>query len=383
MLPEQASCQENGVIVGEVYQALLAHDGPITKFELAIPGMRRRRYIDLLMLYLSRRDVQELILLFEGRDCPLHSSLFSAFHHLRSLKLGNCEFSPPSPLVGFGKLNFLELENIILPAGFYDHFLVACPLLEELRVLDCYDHDDDEEQEHQFVSPSLKVLLFRSEIGKLCFRHTPLLSVLSVSDTADFEFDFDDVNDQWKLDMVALFGSLPSLEQLHLGGALLILLAADVHVPRQLPTLLHQLRVIEIPHMSLNNLSHVRVLVCLIMSSPNLQQLTIGIEFDKKHPESEVSLQRLLEAEDYNGVICLEHLRELNIKGSLLMQVELDLVRFVLANAPLLRKISIKSEMKLRSRKALNFLKDVRQYKRISKEAEVRYVCSLDGDGTV
>ncbi|CAN0929857.1 F-box/FBD/LRR-repeat protein At1g13570 [Linum grandiflorum] len=263
----------------KVYQALLAHDGPITKFELAIPGMRRRRYIDLLMLYLSRRDVQELILLFEGRDCPLHSSLFSAFHHLRSLKLGNCEFSPPSPLVGFGKLNFLELENIILPAGFYDHFLVACPLLEELRVLDCYDHDDDEEQEHQFVSPSLKVLLFRSEIGKLCFRHTPLLSVLSVSDTADFEFDFDDVNDQWKLDMVALFGSLPSLEQLHLGGALLILLAADVHVPRQLPTLLHQLRVIEIPHMSLNNLSHVRVLVCLIMSSPNLQQLTIGVGF--------------------------------------------------------------------------------------------------------
>ncbi|CAL1392443.1 unnamed protein product [Linum trigynum] len=359
-------------VMVNIYEAVLVHDGPITKFELAIPGFEWCPQVDLLMLCLSCKDVEELTLFFWGPGNPysnLHSSLFSAFD-LKRLKLQYCQFCPPSGFTGFSKLTFLQLEDVGLPEGFFENFIPKFPLLEELRVTDCDD------TEPVFESHSLKVLFFRSSFLKICFKDTPVLSVLSVLDTGDLFCGEGEPSEDDYLDMVPLFASLPALQQLNLGIELLLLLAAG-RVPYRLPADLHHLEVLEVPRLLLDRLPQARVLVCLIMSSPNLQTLTIRIDGDGDHPLSEVvaGLQQLLEADDQPGVCCLQHLEEFNIQDGRGTQVELDLVRFVLATAPKLRRISIKPHDKLSSGKVLKFLKNAALYKRFSRDAELRYVC--------
>ncbi|CAI0458470.1 unnamed protein product [Linum tenue] len=365
-LPNQKKVMVN------IYEAVLVHDGPMTKFELAIPGFQWCPQVDLLMLYLSGKDVEELTLFFWGPGnsySHLHSSLFSAFD-LKRLKLQYCQFCPPSGFSGFSKLTFLQLEDVGMPDGFFENFIPKFPLLEELRVTDCGDTDP------VFESHSLKVLFFRSSFLKICFKDTPVLSVLSVLDTGDLFCGEGEPSKDDYLDMVPLFASLPALQQLNLGIELLLLLAAG-RIPYRLPTDLHHLEVLEIPRLLLDRLPQARVLVCLIMSSPNLQTLTIRIDDDGDHPLSEAvaGLQQLLEGEDQPEVRCLQHLEEFNIQDGRGTQVELDLVRFVLATAPKLRRISIKPHDELSSGKVLKFLKNAALCKRISRDAELRYVC--------
>ncbi|CAI0458666.1 unnamed protein product [Linum tenue] len=177
---------------------------------------------------------------------------------------------------------------------------------------------------------------------------------------------------KYELDMVALFASLPALQQLTLGIQLLL-----GHVPYRLPAALQRLKVLEVPRILLDSLPQARVLVCLIMSSPNLQTLTIRIDpEDGGSSPSDViaSLRNLLEAEDRPGVCCLQHLEELHIQDSRGTRVELDLVRFVLATAPQLRGVSIKPNVNLPFEEGMEFLKEVASYKRISREAEVTYI---------
>ncbi|CAI0458670.1 unnamed protein product [Linum tenue] len=358
-------------VMMKIYEALLAHDGLLTKFEVSIPGYRRRLPpLDLLMLHLSRKGVQELTLRFPDDDYrKLHCSLFSAAFPLKRLKLQRCELKVPSGFAGFNKLNLLELEDVSLPDDFYQNLLPCCPLLEELRVIGCTG------EEHVFVAPSLKVLLFHSSLLKISFKCTPLLSVLSVLDTDEYTFEEDSFLDS-NSDMVGLFASLPALQHLNLGIELLLFLAADDHVPYKLPQPLHNLRFLEVPRILLHRLPQARVLVCLIMSAPNLERLTIRLDDIDEHPPSKAigSLQKLLEAEDQLGFCCLQHLEEVNIHDSRGRQVELDLVRFVLATAPVLRRINIQRKEKLSSKKALKFLNEMIVYKRISKEAEIKYV---------
>ncbi|CAI0458639.1 unnamed protein product [Linum tenue] len=380
--PEKGDCSpDDGKFLMHIYEALLLHEGPITKFELAIPGLGRcHPKLDLLMLYLSSKGVQELTLLFSGtgRCGRLHSALFSAIH-LKRLTLQRCRFTPPSGFEGFPKLTHLQLANLWLPLNFFEHVLPKFPLLEELRVLPgCYGY-----KELAFVAPSLKVLSFHSTLWKLCFKHTPVLSVVSVLDPGLCNYAEDNFADDVP-DMVRLFESLPALQHLNLGVELLLSLAAAPHVPCQLPTSLRNLKFLEIPRLLLDRLPQAQVLVCLIMSSPNLETLTIRIDDDSYHPPSGViaNLVELLEAEDHPGVCRLQHLKEFNIRDSRGTQVELDLVRFVLATAPLLHRISVLPLKELSSKKVVRFLKEVTLYKRISKEAELKYLWDDEVDNS-
>ncbi|CAN1189136.1 hypothetical protein LINPERHAP2_LOCUS39715 [Linum perenne] len=148
------------------------------------------------------------------------------------------------------------------------------------------------------------------------------------------------------------------------------------HVPYKLPSLTN-LEVLEMPRLLLGRLSEARVLVCLIMSSPNLRRLVIHDEHYEDHSEFIDSLQMLLEPKGdrhCGGVCCLQRLEEFSIDNSRCNQVVLDLVRFVLATAPLLKRVFIKPKKSLSSRNAKKFLVKVTRYNRISKEAEVRYM---------
>ncbi|CAI0458425.1 unnamed protein product [Linum tenue] len=294
-------------VMMDIYEALLLHDGPVTKFELSIPGFREDcPRICKLIPHVGSKGVHELALRFSKGQTKLPSSLFTACSHLTVLKLQHCSVGAPSSFVGFRKLVVIELEHVIMPEDFLQKLQPECPLLQELRVLYC------SRQEYKLNVPSLKVLFIKSS-GSGCnitIQHAPVLSVLSLTDGW--------TSKNW----LALFASLPEL--------------------RQLTFAIHSLK----------------------LGTNNAQ------------PSSEVmgSLQELLEAEERHGICCLQHLEEFDILDSQGRQVELDLVRLVLATAPQLRTISIKRAVNLSSDKVLGFLNELVSYKRISKDAEVKYV---------
>ncbi|CAN1264246.1 F-box/FBD/LRR-repeat protein At1g13570 [Linum perenne] len=376
--PKRYTCKlgERNKVMLQIYQALLVHQGPMHRFELAIPGMDHYPEIDQLISYLSTKSVKELNI-FSTRGLfseVLPSSVFSILN-LNSLRLQRYKFQVPPPLsFGFSNLTLLELKEVDLPKNydFFEALLPRCPLLEELRVLDCSTII-----EPLFESASLKTLFFHSSFKTICFKNTQRLSVLSVVDTGVYHPD-----------MVALFAALPALRQLKLGICIIFLqFLSDGQVPYKLSgASFTNLEVLEIPRLLLDSLPEARVFVCLIMSSPNLRILTIcqHDNEDDCHPNFEPidSLQMLLEPKDDHNLeaCCLQHLEEFSIHNSHGNRVELDLVRFVLATAPLLKRVFINATVDLPSEDAITFMVEVAQYKRISKEVEVKYMQLLSVD---
>ncbi|CAI0458678.1 unnamed protein product [Linum tenue] len=150
------------------------------------------------------------------------------------------------------------------------------------------------------------------------------------------------------------------------------------NVPTKLPAPLHKLKFLQICNFDFGSLRNVRAIVCLIMSSPNLFELKIQMDTELNQPatnDAVPSLVTLLEAEHCGGSgCCLQRLKVLEVAYVRGTQVELELVRFILATAPLLERVHIlPCRRKLKLRKAFKFIKTMMQYKRASKEAEVIY----------
>ncbi|CAI0458659.1 unnamed protein product [Linum tenue] len=336
-ISKEGSYDSNAIkLMFQICKALMVHDGPITKFVLEIPGLRRPSPdINHIVHFLAKKGVQELALIFSDdgiddgnpmieREMP--SALFSA-GQLSSLILRDCDFSvAPSWFLGFSKLTHLELANVNVESSFYSDFLPICPLLQDLKLFICDSHVEFH-LKAELVAPSLKV--FESNVWNVCFKHTPLLSVVSISPVNDPEDCEQSGFHVYNPDIAAVLGSLPAIQELVVG----------------------------------------------------LELLLSGV--DDTLPEKEVidSLQLLLlGAEDHSTASCFRCLQELSLKEVLGTRVELDLLRFVLATAPLLRRIFIRPAGKLDTSKSHKFLKEMTQYKRASKEAEIIYFWNDEAD---
>ncbi|CAI0552774.1 unnamed protein product [Linum tenue] len=158
--------------------------------------------------------------------------------------------------------------------------------------------------------------------------NAPLLSVVSILDADEFSDYRFTTFQQYDPDMVALFTSLPELRQLTIGTGFLLLDTLDYHPPSKVTD----------------------------------------------------SLDKLLKAKDQHGSgCCFQCLEELKIWGSRGMQVELDLIRFVLATAPLLCKIHIEPRSELNCDVVLKFLMQLSRYERVSERAEIIYLWKYEG----
>ncbi|CAI0458677.1 unnamed protein product [Linum tenue] len=226
-----------------------------------------------------------------------------------------------------------------------------------------------------FPSPDSVIYNFNfyGEFQRICFKGTPRLKEVTIFDYKHNE------NVETTPDMVAFFASLPTLQRFSADFKFLEYLAAGYNnVPTKLPAPLHKLKFLQICNFDFGSLRNVRAIVCLIMSSPNLFELKIQMDTELNQPatnDAVPSLVTLLEAEHCGGSgCCLQRLKVLEVAYVRGTQVELELVRFILATAPLLERVHIlPCRRKLKLRKAFKFIKTMMQYKRASKEAEVIY----------
>ncbi|CAI0458688.1 unnamed protein product [Linum tenue] len=355
-IPEDLAASELNVmnkgIMLNIYNSLLVHDGPITKFALAILGLRPCAEIDHIILYLSNKGVEYFVLEFFDKRYKVHSSLFSALH-LETLKLWHCEFKPPSWFVGFSKLTYLQLFEVNLPYDFVENFLPKCPMLEHLMVICCYGAVG----KHEIMAPCLKSFFFMG-YKDVCFMRSTLPPLVSFCplDTAT-------------PNMASFFASSATLHQSY---AYFLEQCLDLADDNPIP----EVEFMEMNHLVLYNWEIARIFVLLIVGFPNLRTLTVKLETsqlrdDQPANDQNNSIRRVLEAE--NCTDFLQHLRELRIGESLCGPFELDLVTFVLLTAPRLRLIHITPFHQLGSKKVIRFMKEVLKCRRVSKRAEIVY----------
>ncbi|CAL1392432.1 unnamed protein product [Linum trigynum] len=358
-----APIEPNDKLIPNIYKSLLACDGPVTKFVLAVPGLNPCHEIDHIIVHLSGCGVlQHFTLVLSSKDSHswyrLPSSLFAALR-LNYLKLKRCLFVVPPWFVGFGQLKKLRLMKVNVPSDFFENFLPKCPLLTSMLIASCTGLEKLE-----LDAPRLKLFNFEGELQKLCFKRTPRLSVLRLSVYGGL----------WNPDLAALLASLRVLERFAVASESLEVLGKAGHVSTRLPSPHCRLKRL---HIYLNVITSLgeRILVFLISSAPNLHKLVIQCMVRRRNQLADnlaTSIGTLLEAALRRGP-CLQHLRVFAIEDGLGAPLELELVRIILATAPNLLRIEIKPSSLLCSRKVFEFMKEVMRYKRISKEAQVLY----------
>ncbi|MFS8027140.1 putative F-box domain, leucine-rich repeat domain superfamily, F-box-like domain superfamily [Helianthus anomalus] len=222
-------------------------------------------------------------------NLPTH--LFSCVE-LKHLKLNYCYFNPPPTFHGFP--NQLSLD---LCVGFEEdfelrEFLARCPLLENLIIDDCFKEGKVVQVTDIAKNQNLKMLsLELHDLGNMCI----------ISSSTIFE----------------LVGSLPKLQELHLGfHECSVSLSSVCGAKKRFPTVFPCLKVLKLSAICLDNGMELSCAFDLIRSFPNqnLQTLEVACEFDNAStsaicsPEVDYKTTRLLHLRS----VIFENLKGLN-----------------------------------------------------------------------
>ncbi|WMV28080.1 hypothetical protein MTR67_021465 [Solanum verrucosum] len=244
---------------------LTLHTGPITKFILDIPDIETCPNIDHLIYFLSRNGIQHLVLKppFSSKPYKLPSSFFTC-SQLRHLFLRECLIRPPPVFKGFDRLISLELIEVKISSALLGSLISHCPLLEHLVL------QHDAITDHIEISaPKLRSFIFTGSIKFLHLKNAPLLSKVSYEPT---EFRVKAEHDVCKI-----FESIPALENLcWINDCVQDVRVGPAEViPTRLPYALHCLKRLYISGITLGEFFDVSFALCLIRSSPNLEEIEI------------------------------------------------------------------------------------------------------------
>ncbi|CAK9184634.1 unnamed protein product [Ilex paraguariensis] len=249
-----------------VYQVLLLHTGPTVKFTLGISGFSSCPDINHWILFLSKNNVQEFTLTISlGTAHVLPSHLFT-FLQLRRLHLSNCVLEPPPTFKGLSRLVGLELVNVTVVPERFAWLISNSPQLEQLECVGITEFDYLE-----IDCPRLKIFTFCGIFKSICFKHTPLeeISLRCLFRLLNYS------HEEGKTSDVIMFSNCqPVIEKLELDGKLLELLGVD-NVLKRLPCILGHLKFMDLSSVRFGKIEEISCALCLIRSSPNLQELKI------------------------------------------------------------------------------------------------------------
>lgn len=290
-----------GNLVKFITQFLFLHDGPIHVFTLSSTYLQGSPYINQWLLFLSRKDVKELVIELGDRvwfRAP--SCLFSCWK-LTRLELVRCELDPPPSFKGFLSLNCLVLQQVLIAPDKVENLLSSCPLLESLT-LSYFDSFA-----LSIRAPNLKYLCLEGEFKDIRLENTPLLIFVSVSmymtdDTAEHFEQCSNCN------FDKFLGGVPCLQTL-IGyiyftkvrrhsfpflscglvclcsfwpdGLLMLLFCLKyLSVGNQLGKLsitYRHLKIVQLFEVSFEDMKEILVVLRLILNSPILQELHISV----------------------------------------------------------------------------------------------------------
>ncbi|KAK3015411.1 hypothetical protein RJ639_007483 [Escallonia herrerae] len=350
-------------LVKFVSRFLFLHDGPIHKFTLSTSYLQNTPEIDQWLLFLSRKDIKELVLEFgEGELFRVPSCLFTC-RTLARLELVRCEFDPPPTFRGFLSLKYLNLQQVLVAPEVVESLISSCPLLESLTL----SYSDS--LALTVRAPNLKYLILEGEFKDICLENTPLLVAISVA-----MYMTDDIAEHFEHSSSCNFekflGGVPCLERLigHIYFTKYLSIGSDLG---KVPIMYPRLKVIELHQVSFEDMKEILVILRLIVNSPNLQELHISGSSNTSAATECPDLE-FWEMECPHDCT-LEQLKTVKMTDMSAVPHEMKFIRFLLGNSPLLEVMSITPSVYVTDGK-LNMLVELVRLRRASSQAEIIFI---------
>ncbi|XP_019241682.1 PREDICTED: F-box/FBD/LRR-repeat protein At1g13570-like [Nicotiana attenuata] len=346
--------------------------GPITKLTICFPCFVKCPKIDNLICFLSKNGIQHLVLkIHTGSGSPyeLPSSFFTCLH-LRHLTLQRCIIHPPPGFKGFDKLISLELCQVTISSEFLGSLISNSPLLEHLVLEPSYDLNNIEVN-----APKLRSFFFIGGIHIIRLQNVPLLAKVSIL-FRQFSVK------AGKPDLAKFFEPIHALEHLHWNCYRFWRLFAEaVEVPRRLSSALNCLKHLYMDSMCLDELHDLQDALCLIRSSPYLEDIEMKV-YQCFHPNEYPDPDKMLDPATRDYVteipasfsdVTLNHLRAVKLIGVAGTWPEMQLIKLVLAKSPALVRMVIDPYDTLEDKKSLKVVAEITKFQRASSKAEVAY----------
>ncbi|PSR91233.1 F-box/FBD/LRR-repeat protein [Actinidia chinensis var. chinensis] len=360
-------CNDKGPVkdnlVKFITRFLFLHDGPIHNFSLSSAYLQNSPDIDQWLLFLSRKDIKELVLeLGEGELFKAPSCIFSCWK-LTRLELIRCELDPPPNFKGFFCLKYLNLEQVSIAPDAVESLISSCPLLESLT-LSYFDSFT-----LTIRAPNLKYLCLEGEFKDICLENTPLLVAISVA-----MYMTDDIAEHFEqsssCNFAKFLGGVPCLERLigHIYFTKYLSIGIQLGKP---PITYNHLKVVELYQVSFEDMEEILVVLRLIVNSPSLEELQISgssnvsaateasdLDFwGKEYPtDCTFRLLKTVKMTDMSGVL---H--------------EMEFIKFLLRNSPVLKIMSITPSVYVTDYR-INMLIELLRFRRASSDAEITFI---------
>lgn len=291
-----------GNLVKFITRFLFLHDGPIHMFTLSSTYLQGSPYIDQWLLFLSRKDVKELVIKLGDQEWFRAPTCLFSCRKLTRLELIRCELDPPPSFKGFLSLKCLVLQQVFIAPDKVENLLSSCPLLESLT-LSYFDS-----LALSICAPNLKYLFLEGEFKDIRLENTPLLIFVSVS-----MYMTDDTAEHFEQSSSCNFdkflGGVPCLQRLigyiyftkvrhhsfpFLSCGLVYLcmfwpnglLMLYFFCPKylsvgnelgKLPITYSHLKIVQLYEVSFEDMKEILVVLRLILNSPILQELQISV----------------------------------------------------------------------------------------------------------
>lgn len=337
---------------------LLLHSGPINKFKLSHRDLIGVTDIDRWTLHLCRKSIKEFVLeIWKGQRYKIHSCLFSC-QSLTHLELFNCWLKPPSTFQGFKNLKSLDLQHVTLAQDVFENLISSCPLLERLTLMNF-----DGFTNLNIDAPNLLFFDIGGKFEDISFENTFQLAVVSIGLYLNFEINQSRLHGG-SSNLPKFFVHLPHVQRLEVQSYFLKYLAVGV-VPIKLPRPCIDLSYLSI-RINFNDLKEISASLCLLRSSPNLQEL----EILARPEEQTVLLTHTYCWEDVYFSCPVMQLRYVKIDGISGIKPELDFINFLLLHSPVLERMTVKPVANV----GLELMKELLRFRRASGQAEIIYL---------
>ncbi|KAA8532813.1 hypothetical protein F0562_033070 [Nyssa sinensis] len=355
-------------LVKFITQFLFLHNGPVHKFMLTTAYLQSSPEIDQWLLFLSRKDIRELVLeLGEQEWFRAPSCLFSC-RKLTRLELVRCELDPPLTFKGFLCLKYLSLQQVLIAPDAIESLISSCPLLESLT-LSYFDS-----LALTIHAPNLKYLCLEGEFKDICLENTTLLVAISVA-----MYMTDDIAEHFEQSSSCNFdkflGGVPCLERLigHIYFTKYLSIGNDLG---KLPITYCHLKIVELYQVSFEDMKEILVVLRLIVNSPNLQELHISVSNNNGSSNTTAAAEApdldFWEKECPSGCM-FKQLKTVKMTDMFGIPHEMDFIKFLLGNSPVLEIMSVAPSVYVTEGR-LNMLIELARFRRASAKAEIIFI---------
>lgn len=357
-VPSQDQILVKNKLVNVVDHVLLLHNGPIFKFKLSHQDLLGVTDIDRWILYISRSSVKEFILeIWKGQRYKVPSSLFCC-QDLIHLELFNCLLKPPTTFKGFRNLKSLDLQHITLAQDVFENLIFSSPMLERLTLMNF-----DGFSRLNIDAPNLQFFDIGGIFEDVRFENTFHLSLVSIGLYVNVKKE-QICGPGSSSKLLKFFVHLPHVRRLEIQSYFLKYLAIG-NVPSKLPRPCADLSYLSV-RINFNDLKESSAALCLLRSCPNIDELEMLARPDEMCTGT---LSDFWICDHWSSMF--PQLKVVKIAGISGIRSELDFINFLLSNAPVLEKMTVKPAS---VDGGWELLKELLRYRRASTRAEIIYL---------